>query len=81
MSDTQHFDGNDITTLPPAQRAAHYRTLADRHLRLGEAAGLAEARASNLELAALWTRLAAQAEHEATHPVCQTEDEVPVPSV
>lgn len=62
MSDTQHIGERDFSGLPPDERAARYRDLADMHLRLGGAALVAEARAAHLELAALWTRLATQAE-------------------
>jgi hypothetical protein len=65
MSGTRHTASLDLSGLPPAERAAAYRALADRHLMLGQAGGL-EAGAAHLELAALWTRLAAQAEHQAT---------------
>lgn len=65
MSDTQHNGPQDLELLPPAQRAARYRELADMHLTLGQQAKVAEARASHLELAGLWTRLAASAERQA----------------
>jgi len=70
-----------MTGLSPTARAAHYRELVEMHLRLGRATTLAEARASHLELAALWTRLAAQADHEAAQPVRDLNGEVCVPSV
>ncbi|THD79436.1 MAG: hypothetical protein E7812_10240 [Phenylobacterium sp.] len=55
----------DLSGLPPGERAKHYRELSDMHrLLAGEAPG-GEARAAHLELAALWTRLASQAEHQA----------------
>ena len=63
MSDTQHSFAFDAEGVSSAGRAAHYRELADMHLKLGQKTASAEARASHLELAALWTRLAAQAEH------------------
>lgn len=63
MSDTQHSDMADVTGLAPADRARRYRDLADMHLKLAASASAPEARASHLELAALWTRLAAQADH------------------
>ena len=62
MSDTQHNGSADLSALPATERAARYRELADMHLRLGGAALVEEARAAHLELAALWTRLASQAE-------------------
>jgi len=61
----------DLSGLPAAERAAAYRALADMHLKLGQRAA-AEAGASHLELAALWTRLAAQAEHQAAAAAEQT---------
>jgi hypothetical protein len=65
MSDTSHSVMADLSGLPPAERAGRYRELADMHLQLaGEAQG-GEARAAHLELSALWTRLATQAEHQA----------------
>ncbi len=67
MSDTQHSDLGDLTAQPPSERAARYRELADMHLRLGQSAAAPEARAAHLELAALWTRLAAQADHLAAN--------------
>ncbi|MDB5494833.1 MAG: hypothetical protein JWP86_2170 [Phenylobacterium sp.] len=70
-----------MTGLSPTERAAHYRELADMHLQLGQGAVVAEARASHLELAALWTRLAAQAEHEAAQPVRDQDGEVNAPSL
>jgi len=63
MSDTQHSFAFDAEGVSPERRAAHYRGLADMHLKLGQDTASADARASHLELAALWTRLAAQAEH------------------
>jgi len=72
MSDTQHIDELDLSGLPSSERAARYRELADMHLRLGQAAILAEARASHLELAALWTRLAAQAVRHSAEEVMAT---------
>ena len=76
MSDSQLSDGGDVTGLSPTARAAHYRELADMHLQLGQATTFAEARASHLELAALWTRLAAQADHEAAQPIRDQDGEV-----
>lgn len=67
MSDTQHIGEGDFSGLPPGERAARYRELADMHLRLGGAALVEEARAAHLELAALWTRLATQAELQVHH--------------
>ncbi|MDB5476925.1 MAG: hypothetical protein JWP49_2436 [Phenylobacterium sp.] len=61
----------DLSGLPPAERAAAYRALADMHLQLGQDAA-AEAGAAHLELAALWTRLAAQAEHQAAVAAAHT---------
>jgi hypothetical protein len=72
MSATPHSDLLDLSGLPSSERAARYRELADMHLRLGQAAILAEARASHLELAALWTRLAAQAERQSAEEVMAT---------
>jgi hypothetical protein len=72
MSETPHSDLLDLSGLPSCERAARYRELADLHLRLGQAAILAEARASHLELAALWTRLAAQAERQSAEAVMAT---------
>lgn len=63
MSDTQHSFAFDAEGVSSEGRAAHYRELADMHLKLGQATASPEARASHLELAALWTRLAAQADH------------------
>jgi hypothetical protein len=72
MSATQHNgqapDAEALTLLPPAQRAARYRELTEMHLALAQQATLPEARAAHLELAALWTRLAAQADHESARP-------------
>jgi hypothetical protein len=65
MSETQHIGAADYSGLPAAQRAARYRELAEMHLSLGGAAMAEEARAAHLELAALWTRLASQADHHA----------------
>lgn len=65
MSDTQHTVLLDVSGLPPAERARRYRELADRHLRLGQRMISAEASAAHLELAALWTRLATEAERQA----------------
>ena len=76
MSDTQHSSSRlgpaigvdagpaDLSALPPAERAARYRELAKMHLGFAGRAAIADARAAHLELAALWTRLAAQADHE-----------------
>ena len=66
MSDTSHSVMADLSDLPPAERAGRYRECADMHLRLAEEAQAGEARAAHLELAALWTRLATQAEHQAS---------------
>jgi hypothetical protein len=65
MSESQHRDVGDLSNLPPQERARHYRELADMHLGRAEAARMDEARAAHLELAALWTRLATQADHQA----------------
>jgi hypothetical protein len=65
MSDSRHSPSLDLSGLPPAERAKCYRELAEMHLRLGQQAS-ADTSASHLELAALWTRLAAQAEHQAS---------------
>jgi hypothetical protein len=64
MSETPHFGPVDASALPARDRAERYRALATQHLELGKAALVAEARAAHLELAALWTRLATQAEHQ-----------------
>jgi len=64
MSDTSHTDA-DCSGLPATERAARYRELAAMHLKLSGAAMVEEARAAHLELAALWTRLASQADHHA----------------
>ena len=64
MSDTQHTP-SELSERPAEERAERYRKLADMHLRLGRKTAIADARASHLELAALWTRLAAQATHQA----------------
>jgi hypothetical protein len=66
MSESRH-PSLDLSRLPPAERARSYRDLAEMHLRLGQQAS-ADTSASHLELAALWTRLAAQAEEAAAHP-------------
>lgn len=55
----------DVSGLPPDERARRYRELADRHLRLGSRMTSADATAAHLELAALWTRLATEAERQA----------------
>jgi hypothetical protein len=67
MSDTQHRAQVDDLPWDPegrpaAGRAAHYRELAAMHLELGQESRSPEARAAHLELAGLWTRLAAQAD-------------------
>jgi hypothetical protein len=48
--------------LPADQRAAGYRELARTHVKIAQAAEALEVRASHLELASLWTRLAEEAE-------------------
>ena len=48
--------------LSPRQRAAGYRNLAASQLALAGRARLPEIRATHLELAAMWTRLAEEAE-------------------
>lgn len=69
MSGTQQSSApEEFSRRPGAERAARYRELADMHLRYGEQAHDPAARASHLELAALWTRLAAQAEHQPDDP-------------
>lgn len=65
MSESQHRDLGDLSNLPPQERARHYRELADMHLSRAQATPMDEARAAHLELAALWTRLASQADHQA----------------
>ena len=65
MSDSQHRDLGDLSNLPPQERARHYRELADMHLGRAGSARMDDARAAHLELAALWTRLATQADHQA----------------
>jgi hypothetical protein len=47
--------------LPADQRAAGYRELARTHVKIAEAAEAPGVRASHLELASLWTRLAEEA--------------------
>ena len=74
MSDTQHSAFVDLQDQPPAARAAHYRELADMHLQAAQTAAASEARASHLELAALWTRLAAQADHQPADPLESAPD-------
>jgi hypothetical protein len=64
MSETPHFGPIDPSAQPARERADRYRALAAQHVALGKAAPGAEARAAHLELAALWTRLSAQAEHQ-----------------
>jgi hypothetical protein len=64
MSGTQHSEVGDLSGLPADERARRYRELAHMHVGMSEGA-VAEARTAHLELAALWMRLAAQAEH---HP-------------
>lgn len=65
MSDRQHSAVEDLSGLPAAERAKRYRELAAMHLKLGGGAMVEQARAAHLELAALWTRLARQAELQA----------------
>ena len=63
MSNLQQSEPGDISRLPPEQRAQRYRRLADMHLRFAEQVHDAGMQAAHLELASLWTRLAAAAEH------------------
>lgn len=65
MSDSEHSDANELASRSPGERAARYRELADMHLKVAASSKAPEARASHLELAALWTRLAAQADRQA----------------
>jgi len=68
MSGTEHTDASDLSLRPGAERAARYRELADMHLAFAQETADAAARASHLELAALWTRLASQADHPPPEP-------------
>lgn len=78
MSDTPQIAGGDPGDLPPASRAAHYRDLADRHLSLAGVTAAADARAAHLELAALWTRLAGEADRQAKAPILDTQETRPL---
>ena len=52
----------DFGGLPADQRAAGYREVTRTHIRIAQSAEAPELRASHLELASLWTRLAEEAE-------------------
>lgn len=52
----------EVGDLPARQRAAKYRDLAQSQRELAEACELPEIRATHLELAAMWGRLAEEAE-------------------
>jgi len=65
MSDSQHTNLGDFSGLRPGERAAHYRQLAERHLRLAARIEATEAKEAHLQLAALWARLSRQAERQA----------------
>jgi len=52
----------EVGDLPPRERAARYRDLAQAQCELAEASELPEIRATHLELAAMWSRLAEEAE-------------------
>lgn len=53
----------NVDDLTPPARARHYRDCARRQLRLAATAETAELRATCLELAAMWTRLAEAVAH------------------
>jgi hypothetical protein len=77
MSETPHFGPVDFPAPPAGERADRYRALAAQHVDLSRVAPGDEARAAHLELAALWTRLAAQAQHQVLEdrPAAGTFDE------
>lgn len=52
----------EVGDLPARERAARYRELAQAQCELAEACDLPEIRATHLELAAMWGRLAEEAE-------------------
>ncbi|WP_334164454.1 hypothetical protein [Phenylobacterium sp.] len=65
--------------LPARQRAAKYRDLAQSQRELAEACELPEIRATHLELAAMWGRLAEEAERhlEPAEPAALGEGTAP----
>jgi hypothetical protein len=81
VSDTQHIGDGDLAHLTASERAAHYRELVDRHLALARTTTAPEAQAAHLELAALWTRLAGEADRQAQAPVLAAADEPRGPAV
>lgn len=52
----------EIGDLPAQERAARYRDLAQSQRELADACELPEIRATHLELAGMWSRLAEEAE-------------------
>jgi hypothetical protein len=64
----------DFGGLPPDQRAAGYRELARNHMRIAGACESTGLRVSHLELASLWTRLADEAERQASAPARDLTD-------
>ncbi|HVI33969.1 hypothetical protein [Phenylobacterium sp.] len=70
----------EIGDLPPRQRATRYKDLAQAQRELADACDLPEIRATHLELAAMWARLAEEAERHADTPRPGDADESAAPA-
>lgn len=54
----------ELSELPPRERALRYRELAREQRRLADGSDIPDIRRTHLELGAMWSRLASQAERQ-----------------